>query len=85
MILISILINVHFMQIKNKETDGAGNPYKLNDDSSSDEESTPFNKIETYKSILAYMKPGETVATALRRLGKYHFAFPQCSYKNFYF
>jgi hypothetical protein len=63
------------VQIKNKETDGAENPYKLDDDSSSDEEmSAPFNKIDTYKKIVAHMKAGETVATALRRLGKY-FAF----------
>jgi hypothetical protein len=39
------------------------------DESSSDEEESPFDQITTYSKILTYLQPGESVAKALRRLG----------------
>ena len=42
------------------------------DDSESDysNEASPFDRIAVYKQMLELMKPGESVAKSIRRLGK---------------
>ncbi|KAJ9587542.1 hypothetical protein L9F63_028205 [Diploptera punctata] len=54
----------HMLQIKNRDQNKTGN------DSDSDDDSTSsFDHIAVYRQMLELMKPGESVAKALRRFG----------------
>ena len=62
--------NIDWVQIKRT----GGNTKRGSDeaglgDSSSDDEPEAIDKINIYKEMIALMKPGETVAKSLRRLG----------------
>ena len=61
-------INILFVSAKIKEKEKIGNVYG-EDDSDSEGEDGPINKISLYKQMVEIMKPGETVIKAIRRLG----------------
>lgn len=63
-----LILHYFFFQIKDQNP----NQKKLNEDldaSLDSDTSSPFDQVAVYKQILELLKPGETVAKALRRLG----------------
>lgn len=63
------LDNINWQQIKPRNTvKNKDNIHGLADESDSDQEED-FDEIDTYKQLLTYMKPNETVNKTLRRLG----------------
>lgn len=62
---------VYFFQIKKRDDKPQGAEGD-EDDSDSDysNEASPFDRIAIYKQMLELMRPGESVAKSLRRLGE---------------
>ncbi|KAG8236368.1 hypothetical protein J437_LFUL016817 [Ladona fulva] len=60
------LDNIDWVKVKQN----LGGDEKIRDSDEEDSSSIPFDHITAYKKILEHMKPGETVAQSLRRLGK---------------
>lgn len=61
------LDNIEWVKIKNK--DGTENTETNEDSDSDDSMPSPFDHISVYKEILPFLKPGEIIAKAIRRLG----------------
>nr|XP_022908425.1 CD2 antigen cytoplasmic tail-binding protein 2 homolog [Onthophagus taurus] len=64
------LDNIDWQQIKRNANIESSEPKGLGEESDSEnEENEHFDEIKTYKLILTYLKPTETISKALRRLG----------------
>lgn len=61
------LDNIDWQQIKSNAKIKDDDPKGLGEDSDSDEEY--FDEIKTYKLIITYMRPKESITKTLRRLG----------------
>ncbi|XP_002737591.1 CD2 antigen cytoplasmic tail-binding protein 2-like [Saccoglossus kowalevskii] len=55
--------NIDWVKIKEKAKQND------NEDDDSDDDSDPLDEIKVYTEILTFMKPGETIAKAVKRLG----------------
>jgi len=54
--------------IKVKDVSQAEQKLQDDNDEAEDEADAAYNEIEVYKSVLSFMKPGDTVAKAIRRI-----------------
>ena len=55
--------------VKVKQVSAAEQSKKDANDDAEDEAEAGYNETETYRKLLSYLKPGESVAKAIRRLG----------------
>lgn len=68
---VTLLLDVFFFQIKNAKTGVEGEETSAADLVEEEPRpETPFDEIASYKKMLDFMKPKETVKKALQRLGK---------------